>query len=284
MRYAAILALAGLPIAICARDHDRNWKLDEKESIQKSFDVSANGRKLLVDNIHGYVHVTGYGGTQVQVSVEKHIFADTQEAITEARRDVKLDMSQQGNFVRLYEDGPFRNNNGTNYRGEDYYGYRVVFDFDVQVPFDTELVLKTVNQGNIEVRKTTGDYDIHGLNGGIEMDEVAGSGYVNTLNGPLKVTFSRNPTKATEFKTLNGAVDIYFRDGLNADLKFKKLNGGIYTDFEVTALPSSEGGESRNGKFVYRSSRMIGGRTGKGGPELSFETLNGSIRLHTKTF
>jgi hypothetical protein len=284
MRYAAMIALAAAPAMLAARDHDRNWKLDEKESIRRNFDVSTSGRKLLVDNIHGYVHVTGYGGSQVQVSVEKHILADTQEAIAEAKRDVKLDMSQQGSFVRLYEDGPFRSSNGTNYRGEDYYGYRVVFDFDVQVPFDTELILKTVNQGNIEVKKTTGDYDIHGLNGGIEMDEVAGSGYVNTLNGPVKVTFSKNPAKATEFKTLNGAVDVYFRDGLNADLKFKKLNGGIYTDFEVTALPQMDGGESRNGKFVYRSSRMMSGRTGKGGPELSFETLNGSIRLHTKTF
>ena len=74
--------------------------------------------------------MTGYSGTQVQVSIEKHIDADSNEAMAEAKRDVKMDMSQQGNFVRLYEDGPFRNNNGMNYRGDEYYGYRVVFDFD----------------------------------------------------------------------------------------------------------------------------------------------------------
>jgi DUF4097 and DUF4098 domain-containing protein YvlB len=185
--------------------------------------------------------------------------------------------------VRLYEDGPFRTSNGTNYRGEDYYGYRVVLNFEIQVPFDTEVVLKTVNQGDIQVKKTTGDYDIHGLNGGIEMEDVAGSGLVSTLNGTVKVTYSKNPAKATQFKTLNGAVDVYFRDGLNADLKFKKLNGGIYTDFDVTSMPESDAGASRNGKFLYRSEGRISGRTGKGGPELSFETLNGSIRLHSKT-
>jgi hypothetical protein len=283
MKYTAIFAMAALPLGVCARDYDRNWKLDEKESIRKTFDVGTSGRKLLVDNIHGYVHVTGYSGTQVQVSVDKHILADRTEAVEEAKRDVKLDMSQQGSFVRLYEDGPFRTSNGTSYRGEDYYGYRVVLNFDVQVPFDTELVLKTVNQGDIQVKKTTGDYDIHGLNGGIEMEDVAGSGMVNTLNGTVKVTYSKNPAKATQFKTLNGTVDVFFRDGLNADLKFKKLNGGIYTDFDVTAMPMTEGGDSRAGKFVYRSSGRIAGRAGKGGPELSFETLNGSIRLHTKT-
>jgi len=193
-------------------------------------------------------------------------------------------MSQQGNFVRLYEDGPFRtSNDGVNYRGEDYYGYRVVFDYEIQVPADTELVLKTINQGDIQVRKTTGDYDIHGLNGGIVMDDVAGAGTVHTLNGPVKVTYARNPAKATSFHTLNGSLDVYFRDGLNADLKFKKLNGGIYTDFDVTSRPQNDAGASQGGKFIYRSNRSMNGRTGNGGPELSFETLNGNIRLHTKT-
>ena len=289
MKSALILMLAALPMAAGDWDDDHRWKLDEKETIRRTFDAAggSGGRKLLVDNIHGYVHVTGTSGSQVQVTIEKHIYADSSEAMAEAKRDVKMDMSQQGNFVRLYEDGPFRNGYGgygVNYRGESYYGYRVVFDFDVQVPYDTELVLKTINRGDIQVKKTTGDYEIHGLNGGIEMEDIAGSGLVSTLNGKVKVTFSKNPAKATQFKTLNGSVDVYFQNGLNADLKFKKLNGGIYTDFEVTALPlPAASGDSRNGKFVYRTDRMASGRVGKGGPELSFDTLNGSIRLHSRT-
>lgn len=284
MKTAWILILAAVPLAAAGWDDDHRWKLDEKETVKRTFDTGSSGRKLLVDNIHGYVHVTGYSGSQVQVSIEKHLYADSAEAMTEAKRDIKMDMTQQGNFVRLYEDGPFRNNNGTNYRGDNYYGYRVVWDFEVQVPFDTELVLKTVNHGDIQVKKTTGDYEIHGLNGGIEMEDVAGSGLVSTLNGKVKVTFAKNPTKATQFKTLNGSVDVYFQNGLNADLKFKKLNGSIYTDFEVSALPlpASAGGNS-NGRFVYRSDRSMSGRTGNGGPELSFDTLNGNIRLHSRT-
>jgi hypothetical protein len=284
MRSSLILMMAALPLAAGGWDDDHHWKLDEKETIRRTFDIAAGSaaRKLLVDNIHGFIHVTGAGGSQVQVSIEKHIYADSSEAMAEAKRDVKMDMSQQGNFVRLYEDGPFRSANGTSYRGESYYGYRVVFDFEVQVPFDTALDLKALNNG-IVVKKTTGDYDIHGLNGGIEMEDVAGSGIVSTLNGKVKVTFRKNPAKATQFKTLNGSVDVWFQNGLNADLKFKKLNGGIYTDFEVTALPQTVAGGTSDGKFVYRSDRKMAGRAGKGGPELTFDTLNGSIRLHSKT-
>jgi hypothetical protein len=284
MKATLILMMAALPLAAASWDDDHRWKLDEKEAIRRTFDVAAGSgaRKLLVDNIHGFVHVTGTSGSQVQVSIEKHIYAESAEAMAEAKRDVKMDLSQQGNFVRCYEDGPFRKTDGTHYRGDRYYGYRVVFDFDVQVPYDTELVLKSVNR-DILVKKTTGDYDIHGLNGGIEMEDVAGSGLVSTLNGKVKVTFSKNPAKATQFKTLNGSVDVYFQTGLNADLKFKKLNGGIYTDFEVSALPQpAEAGDSSSGRFVYRSDRQTTGRAGKGGPELSFDTLNGNIRLHSK--
>jgi len=286
MKVTLILMMAALPLAAANWDDDHRWKLDEKEAIRRTFDVAAGsgGRKLLVDNIHGFVHVTGTSGSQAQVSIEKHIYADSSEAMAEAKRDVKMDMSQQGNFVRCYADGPFRTASGTNYRGDRDYGYRVVFDLDVQVPYDTELVLKAVNRGDILVKKTTGDFDIHGINGGIEMEDVAGSGLVSTINGKVKVTFSKNPAKATQFKTLNGSVDVYFQGGLNADLKFKKLNGGIYTDFEVSALPQpAEAGDSSNGRFVYRSDRQTTGRAGKGGPELSFDTLNGSIRLHSRT-
>ena len=281
MKFTAWIIALTLSVAGAARRDDRDWKIDEKENVRQTFNVAAGsgGKKLLVDNIHGYVHITGYSGAEVRVNIEKHILADSKEAVAEAKRDVKMDMTQQGNFVRLYEDGPFRNNNG--YRGDDYYGYRVVFDFEIEAPADTELIVKTLNNA-IVVKKITGDYEIHGLNGNIEMEEMAGAGSVRTLNGKVKVSYSRNPSKATDFRTLNGTLDVYLQSPLNADLHFKKLNGGIYTDFELTMLPEKGSSESSGGKWIYRSDRTIAGRAGAGGPQLSFETLNGSIRVHTK--
>jgi hypothetical protein len=287
MRSIAVMTIAALPALLAAQHRDdRDWRYKDQESIKRNFDVSASSspQKLLVDNISGYVHVTGYSGREIQVSVQKHIGADSNEALAEGKRDVKLDMSQQGNFVRLYVDGPFRSNNGVNYRGDNYYGYRVVFDYDIQVPAGTELVLKTINQGDIIVRKTSGDYEINGLNGGIEMEDISGSGTVRTLNGPLKVSFSKNPAKNSDFRTLNGKMDIYFQPGLNADLNFHTLNGGVYSDFDITAKPAKAvSGSSEGTRFVYRSDRRsMDGRVGSGGPELSFNALNGPIRLHSK--
>jgi hypothetical protein len=285
MRRLAILAIACLPAFSADWDNWKDWKYNEQESIKKTFDVSGAGRKLLVDNVSGFVHVTGYDGNQVQVSVEKHIYARSPEALQEAKRDVKLDMTQQGSYVRLFADGPFRgSNNSINYRGDDYYGYHVVFDYEIQVPRNSELNLKNLNY-EIKVKGTTGDYDIHGLNGGIDMEDVAGSGSVNTLNGKVRVAFSRNPERDTQFHTLNGAMDIYFKDPLNADLHFKTLRGGVFTDFDVSPLPvaSQTSSQNRNGMFYYRSDGNGAARAGKGGPSLTFNGLNGAIRLHTKT-
>lgn len=279
-------AMAAVPVLLAAQGnhHGRDWQQHDQETIQRSFSVTGGSgpQKLLVDNISGYIHVTGYPGNEVRVKVERRTGADSLEALQSAKRDVKLDMSQEGNFVRLYVDGPFRSHDG--YRGDDYYGYRVWFDYDIEVPVATEVVLKTINDGDIVVKKTTGDYELRGLNGGIEMDQVAGSGTVRTLNGPVRVSFSRNPTKASEFHTLNGKMEIYFQPGLNADVNFHTLNGGIYTDFEVASRPARVSGQSgESGRFVYRSDRRrMAGRVGSGGPELSFDTLNGSILLHSK--
>ena len=63
------------------------------------------------------------------------------------------------------------------------------------------------------------------------------------------------------------------------------MNGAAYTDFETTlALPkTAEAVERSNGKFVYRPDRAQNVRVGSGGPELSFDTLNGTIRIKKET-
>lgn len=113
------------------------------------------------------------------------------------------------------------------------------------------------------------------------MTGIGGSGNVHTVNGPITVRFAKNPSRPSSFKSVNGELDLYFPQDLSADLLFKTFNGQIFSDFEVTArsTPTVET-ERRDGKYVYRSNRFRGARAGHGGPELSFDTLNGNIRLH----
>jgi hypothetical protein len=287
VKRVAILWIALLPaLSLAGRNDDwRDWQYKDSETIQKSFNVSASGepKRLLVDNMHGVIHVNGYSGAEIRVTIHKETRGRTTSAVEEAKRDVKLDISQQGNCVRFYEDGPWRSSNGNNnYRGEDYYGYHVNFDYDIEVPSGTELNLKGFND-KIEVKGTTGNFDIHGFNGGVDLEDITGSGWAETFNGSLKATFRKNPERDSTFKTFNGSVDVYFQPAFDADLHFKTFHGGVYSDFDVVPLPMKVGaGQNLNGKFVYRSDGGGSARVGKGGPNLTFSGFNGSIRLHSK--
>jgi hypothetical protein len=72
---------------------------------------------------------------------------------------------------------------------------------------------------------------------------------------------------------------VVLHDGLNADMKLKTFNGKVYTDFDFSSLPREDRTvEERQGPLrIYKRRDSYTVRVGKGGPEFSFDTLNGSI-------
>jgi len=212
----------------------------------------------------------------------KTIRAETQADLNQAKSEVKLEMREEPGTVSIEYTAPWncgRDCHGCcDYRRERF--YQVSYDIDVEAPRNARLVASTVN-GELRVERMDGDFDVRDVNGGIRMSAIGGSGDVRTVNGPVTVEFSRNPLHACSFKSVNGALDAEFQPGLSADFAFKTLHGDIYSDFDVSPLPvSAADAERKNGMFVYRSNRRSRVRVGGGGPELSFETLNGGIRLH----
>ncbi len=255
--------------------------VDQRETIEKTFPLSGDSaRKLVVDDLDGSIQVTGRPGSEIHLIARKRLTADSPEEAAEARRGVTLDISQNANTVRLYVDGPFRCDCGGRH-DRHRRSYRVRYDFELQVPSDTAVSLKTVNDGEIKVEGVAGDYDVDNVNGGIQMADVSGSGKVYALNGRVQVSFRENPRAASSFTgSLNGEVRVSFQPGLTADLRFKTFNGGVFTDFPVTYLPvTATAGERHEGKFVYKSNEWSSVRVGRGGPQLSFDAFNGNIRI-----
>src|SRR5262249_14892230 len=230
------------------------------------------------------IRVAGYDGAAVELVAYETIRGESPEKVKQARLEVKLDISRDGDTLGIYVDGPFRchcdDRSSVNFRGWRPYGYKVRFDFELKAPRGTSLFLRNVNDGEVKVEDIAGDYDIKNINGGIEMLEASGSGRAYALNGKLKVTFQKNPQAASYFGSLNGTVDLLFQPDLSADLRVKTFNGGIYSDFPVTYLPSvSSPPARRDGKFIYKGDRFTGVRVGKGGPEIKLDGLNGNINI-----
>jgi hypothetical protein len=277
---AETTAMKTLLILIGALTAAYGFDEEAKETIRKNYPAA---KHLEVDNVQGFIHVTGYNGSEIQVVAEKRIVADSKDRLEAAQKDVKLDISQSGDTLTMYVDGPFRCNCGDNGRGIREHGrrgYRVIYDFEIKVPVATAVHLYTVNEGDIRLENTTGDFELSNVNRPIEAKEVGGSGKIHTVNGGITALFTKNPAANCSFVTVNGTIETSFQPGLNADVRVKTFNGRAYTDYEVTSLPRmAPVNERRDGKFVYRSDDFTGMRIGNGGPQFKYDTLNGSIRI-----
>lgn len=287
MRTLAVLAL-GLAVVAplgAQRSSDR-WDVMDDQTITRTLTFAAGGSKVLdVRNINGSIRVEATDDKTVQMSIRKVIRAETRSDLDDAQREVQIAFAD--GTARVGATVTEASKHVCGERGDDDEGrrwrrrnYSVRWDFTIRVPRDAGIRLCTVNGGDVIVNGTRGDFEVDNVNGLIELNRVAGSGSAHTVNGPVTVSFTANPRQTSSFKTVNGNVDVRFLDGLSADFAMKTMNGGLYTDFDSQPLPNapSSKGERRDGKFVYRASSHSRVRVGSGGPEITFETLNGNVR------
>jgi len=264
----------------------------ESESIRRTLQFSgSSGRVIELDNLRGSIHVTPAAGASVEMIAEKTIQAESDERLDAAKRDIRIDIADNSETIRIYVDGPFRcrcADDGDGWRsfGSRWNnpGYRVAVDFDLKVPAGTKMRLRTVNAGDIVVDGTTGDFELENVNGRISMTDIRGSGNARTVNGSVKATFRENPQSSSSFKTTNGVIEVAFQPGLSADLQMRTRNGGLYTDFDVAALPASPVVSERvGGVYRYKGNSFSGFRVGNGGPEIKFDGFNGDVRILSRT-
>jgi len=270
MRTALLLAISTIAFA----------QVEDRSTEHKSY---SGVHELIIDNITGDIELTAYSGASIEMDVEKTLSARSNDRLAIARKEISLAERREGGLVELTVDGPFRchcGDNSVHFHGDQLYRFK--YTFKVRVPRAIALELHTVNGSRISVEGTAGDFHVSNVNGSIDMRDVEGAGEVHTVNGEVKVTFARNPTGATSFRSVNGTLDVAFRANLSADLKLKTFNGGMYTDFPVTTSPVAAHPEQRDGKMIWGRNRTTAVRIGSGGPELSFDTLNGQILIRKR--
>jgi hypothetical protein len=276
----AMVLLQMVPLAVPAPGEAAD--VERTEVIEKTLRFGATGgeRLVVVDNVFGSIEVTGYDGAEVRVTVRKTIVARSEDKAAKADEVITLDITEENELIELYVDGPYRDRGRreSDWRGFKREGYKVKYDFEIMVPKECAVELKTVNDGDISVSGVTGDFDVNNVNGEIEMKDIRGSGDVYAVNGKVSIGFGRNPGGDCSIGTINGDVRLYFRPDLSADFYLKTMNGEAFTDFEVSALPTrTVSNDKHNGKTVYKIGHMSGVRAGRGGPEFELSTLNGDM-------
>ncbi len=157
----------------------------------------------------------------------------------------------------------------------------------ITVPANTSLKLKCLNGGDILVDGVTGEIDANNLNGKVTLNHVSGNVIAHSLNGSVIVSLDRvDASKPMSFSTLNGDIDVTLPADFRANVKIKADNGDVFSDFEVkpgaNPHPVTEPGDAKNGKYKIRFDNSMTGTINGGGPEFTFTTFNGEIRIRKR--
>jgi hypothetical protein len=167
-------------------------------------------------------------------------------------------------------------------------------DVELEVPARSNLALRVMLGGAIEVEGVDGDIEVNNLNGPITLTGVAGSAVADAVNGEVRVTMTRvTADKVMAFSSLNGAVDVTLPRATKASLELRSQNGDVFTDFDVqetdppppsaAAKPSvrtsRSGARQRRGDNVNinANSNTIYGAINGGGPKVEVRSFNGNV-------
>jgi len=258
------------------------YKYVKTEKISKSLSFSRDtAREFVVDIFNGSISVTGYDGPTAEIVVRKTLHAKSESAMALAEQHVSIEIGKAGDgklLVSLHVPWKLKNG-GMEDQNLLRYDYDVSCDVEVKLPRNTKLKARMIDKGDISVRGMSGPFELNHAIGNIVMEEISGSGSAMTVTGNITARFSLSPAESTRLSTVMGGIDVFLPNNLAANLSVSAGNGRATTEFDATPLPHATSVETRGQKRIYKISDATRLKVGTGGPELSFETMSGNIRV-----
>lgn len=220
---------------------------------------------LRVRNVNGQMRVEAASGSQIEVVGTKRWRRGNPE-------DVRIEMKRVGPrdgdvlICALWfesstcdEKGYRSNSRGRNNDND------VSVDFVVRLPRGTRVDVSTVN-GSVRIDGATSEVSARTVNGGIDAVSTGGPVTGSTVNGDVNVRMGATGSEDLRYSTVNGSITVEVPGALDADLEMKTVNGGLSSDYPMVV----------QGRMNPRHMRAT---IGKGGRQLTFHTVNGSVRL-----
>lgn len=258
-----------------------------------SFEKAGKNNVFFLANISGNIVVEGYKGDKVLIEAKKMIKAKTDDRLQKGLEEISIQVIDRYDTMIVYMDGPcgeFSNRNTYKRRGDknhwnyhwnncrEQYDFRI--DFIVKVPYDINLYVSTINDGDVEVKGVKGTLEAHNVNGSIALKGINSKVIANTINGGVTLDFDKNPTLDSKFYSLNGDIIANFKPELSADMSFKSYNGDFFTNLNtIEHLPmkiAKTAAENEKG-IEYKLDGKSMMRARSGGVYLDFETFNGDV-------
>ena len=254
-----------------------------KQHIRKQFNVQANSVFALY-NIAGSLKMEGYNGDKIVIEADETISSKYPNQVEKGKEEFKLGFEQKGDSVIAYIAAPFdsRPHDRYNNHHEISIKYNYLVNYTVKVPYNTNLHVSTVNDGNISVKDVAGRLKVDNVNGAISIVNARGKTDAHTINGDLTVNYTKVPDEGSEYYTLNGKLEVVYPASLSANLQLKSFNGQFYTDFDnAVTLPAKvlTLKEKNNNATNFKLDKNSEIKIGNGGKLFKFETFNGNIYI-----
>jgi DUF4097 and DUF4098 domain-containing protein YvlB len=108
-----------------------------------------------------------------------------------------------------------------------------------------------------------------------------------SVSGDIEATLGRTAGQSLRFSSVSGDVTLRVPAGLDADFSARTLSGSIDSDFPLTIGSGRDRRRSRDddddgygpGRIHVRIGQNASGRIGRGGPDLTVNTVSGDIAL-----
>ena len=225
---------------------------------------------LTFENPKGSIRVTGYDGEVLLVSGSLR-FSGPEKPVNKGLRRIgqnAIDISAEvkGNNITLL----CRTTGKT-------------IDFDIKVPGNFSLKLKSLDNGNIEIVNINGEIEVENANGDISLENIAGSAVLSSVYGKISAVFREvNPDSPMMFTSFEGDITITIPSSINARLKMKSEKGEILSDFDIKPVKRQSVVKNIEDTRIYSLEDWIAGSINAGGPEYVIRTYNGNICIRKK--
>jgi DUF4097 and DUF4098 domain-containing protein YvlB len=270
------MGLLMLPLFLSAQDNDPT--VGDKTNVDRlviPFSNEEEPKSLDVHLINGGVTVVGYEGAEVVVEAQSRKNGGRMTP-TKDRGGLRpivvnatgLYAEEHNNLVKV----------GLEKMNEN-------ADLLIKVPYETNLKLECINNGNIVVEGIKGEMNVNNINGDVTMKEVSGVVVAHALNGRVSVTLKEIVAeKNMSFTSMNGDIDVTLPQDTKAELKMETVNGQIFSDFEITMTPRSrepivEDRRNEDGRYRLKFEKAVYGTINGGGPVFYFNSHNGEIMI-----
>jgi DUF4097 and DUF4098 domain-containing protein YvlB len=241
---------------------------ENQEEFQKVLPLSSKGTFGL-KNVNGRVTIATWKEEKVEIKALKKTNKDPENL-----QKVKIEVTVTPDAVLVDTVYPKHGNTG------------VSVDYEVKVPEGIQVSeVSNVNggvhltgpfgkasasavNGQVYIENASGDLSLETTNGDVEAVSVKGRINANTINGSIKLDLLSLEGNV-HAETVNGGITLRLSapQEINGHLEAQTVNGEINFDFPIM-LQSLE-----------QTKHRLRGQIGQGGPQISLETVNGSIHL-----